>query len=117
LLIFTALIGLITLRFIRVSEPEATAVTAMIASLMALSGILFMGAMLFYLRALQPEEASALAPFFQASPLFGYALGCRRNTDRHPARWRSLDGRGGRSFRCEPVRAVHGCSHAHCPWR
>jgi hypothetical protein len=34
-----------------------------------------MGAMLLYLQALQSEEASVVAPFFQASPLFGYALG------------------------------------------
>jgi drug/metabolite transporter (DMT)-like permease len=33
-----------------------------------------MGAMLFYLRPLQSEEASVVAPFFQAVPLFGYAL-------------------------------------------
>jgi drug/metabolite transporter (DMT)-like permease len=33
-----------------------------------------MGAILFYLRALQDHEASVVAPFFQASPLFGYAL-------------------------------------------
>lgn len=33
-----------------------------------------MGAMYFYLRALQNEEASVVAPFFQTSPLFGYAL-------------------------------------------
>ena len=30
--------------------------------------------MLFYLRALQSEEASVVAPFFQAGPLFGYVL-------------------------------------------
>ena len=40
-----------------------------------LSGILYMGAMLFYLRALQSEEASVVSPFFQAVPLFGYVLG------------------------------------------
>jgi drug/metabolite transporter (DMT)-like permease len=34
-----------------------------------------MGGMLFYLRALQTEEASAVAPFFQAAPLFGFVLG------------------------------------------
>ena len=43
-------------------------------ALIALSGILYMGATLFYLRALQSEEASVVAPFFQAVPLFGYAL-------------------------------------------
>jgi drug/metabolite transporter (DMT)-like permease len=41
---------------------------------MGLSGVLYMGAILFYLRALQDHEASVVAPFFQASPLFGYAL-------------------------------------------
>jgi drug/metabolite transporter (DMT)-like permease len=33
-----------------------------------------MGAMLFYLHALQSDEASVVAPFFQAVPLFGYVL-------------------------------------------
>jgi EamA-like transporter family len=33
-----------------------------------------MGAMLFYLQALQSDEASVVAPFFQTSPLFGYLL-------------------------------------------
>ena len=33
-----------------------------------------MGAMLFYLRAMQSEEASVVSPFFQAAPLFGYVL-------------------------------------------
>jgi drug/metabolite transporter (DMT)-like permease len=34
-----------------------------------------MGAMYFYLQALQTEEASVVSPFFQASPLFAYGLG------------------------------------------
>lgn len=33
-----------------------------------------MGAMLLYLQALQTEEASVVAPYFQAGPLFGYGL-------------------------------------------
>ena len=33
-----------------------------------------MTAMYFYLQALQTEEASVVAPFFQAGPLFAYAL-------------------------------------------
>ena len=41
---------------------------------MTLSGILYMGAMLLYLQSLQGEEASVVAPFFQAGPLFGYVL-------------------------------------------
>jgi hypothetical protein len=41
---------------------------------MAASGILYMGAMLFYLRAIQQEEASVIAPLFQLSTLFTFAL-------------------------------------------
>jgi drug/metabolite transporter (DMT)-like permease len=41
----------------------------------AFSGVLYMSGMLFYLRALQSVEASAVAPFYQAAPLFGYVLG------------------------------------------
>ena len=42
---------------------------------MAGSGILYMGAMLFYLRAIQSEEASVVAPLFQANTLFTFLLG------------------------------------------
>jgi len=37
---------------------------------MTLSGILYMGAMLFYLRAIQTEEASVVAPLFQANTVY-----------------------------------------------
>jgi drug/metabolite transporter (DMT)-like permease len=75
LLIFTALIGLLALPLVWLIDPEVVSVGLANAALMALSGILYMGAMLFYLRALQAEEASVVAPFFQAAPLFGFALG------------------------------------------
>jgi len=42
---------------------------------MTLSGILYMGAMLFYLRAIQTEEASVVAPLFQANTVFTFVLG------------------------------------------
>jgi drug/metabolite transporter (DMT)-like permease len=73
--VFTALIGLITLPFIWLLEPGAAGVGLANAALMGFAGILYMGAMLLYLRALQSEEASVVAPFFQAAPLFGFALG------------------------------------------
>lgn len=41
---------------------------------MALSGVLYMGAMLFYLRAIQTTEASVIAPLFQTSTLFTVLL-------------------------------------------
>jgi uncharacterized membrane protein len=75
LLIFTALIGLLALPFIWLLDPRVVSVGLDNAALMALSGVLYMGAMLFYLRALQTEEASVVAPFFQAAPLFGFGLG------------------------------------------
>jgi drug/metabolite transporter (DMT)-like permease len=75
LLIFTALIGVITLPFIGFMQPKVIDLSLGNAALMAFSGVLYMGGMLFYLRALQHEEASAVAPFFQAAPLFGFVLG------------------------------------------
>ena len=42
---------------------------------MTACGVLYMGAMLFYLRAIQSEEASVVAPLFQANTLFTFLLG------------------------------------------
>jgi len=74
LLVFTASIGLVFLPFIWLFEPDVTAPGAGSIAVIVASGVLYMGAMLLYLRALQTEEASVVAPFFQASPLFGYGL-------------------------------------------
>ena len=75
LLVFTALAGLLLLPFIWLCQPDVIDFDARSIALMTLSGLLYMGAMYFYLQALQSEEASVIAPFYQASPLFGYALG------------------------------------------
>ena len=75
LLIFTALIGLLTLPFIWFFAPQVANLSPVSAALMAFSGVLYMSGMLFYLQALQSDEASAVAPFYQAAPLFGYVLG------------------------------------------
>jgi uncharacterized membrane protein len=74
LLVFTALIGLATLPVIWAFRPDVLAMAPADVFLIALSGVLYMGAMYFYLGALQNEEASVVAPFWQASPLFGYVL-------------------------------------------
>jgi drug/metabolite transporter (DMT)-like permease len=74
LLLFTAWIGILLLPFIWLYEPDLTAPGAAGIAVIMASGVLYMGAMLLYLRALQTEEASVVAPFFQASPLFGYGL-------------------------------------------
>ncbi len=75
LLVFTAFAGVLLLPFIWLFQPAVFHHSPGSLALMVLSGILYMVATLFYLRALLLEEASAVAPFFQASPLFGYSLG------------------------------------------
>jgi drug/metabolite transporter (DMT)-like permease len=74
LLLFTAFIGLLLLPFIWFFEPSVTSPGAGSIALIILAGIFYMSAMLLYLQALQSEEASVVAPFFQAGPLFGYVL-------------------------------------------
>jgi len=74
LLVFTAFVGVLLLPFIWFYEPSVTSPGAGSIAVIVFSGILYMGAMLLYLQALQSEEASVVAPFFQASPLFGYVL-------------------------------------------
>ena len=74
LLVFTAFIGVVMLPFIWYFEPAVLRLDLKSIAIIGTSGVLYMGGMLFYLRALQSEEASVVAPFFQASPLFGYGL-------------------------------------------
>jgi uncharacterized membrane protein len=74
LLLFTALMGLLLMPVIAWFEPAVLQRDAVSIALMMLSGLLYMGAIFFYLQALQGHEASVVAPFFQASPLFGYVL-------------------------------------------
>ena len=74
LLVFTSLIGVVMLPLIRWYQPHVLDLSAGSIAVIMASGILSIGSMLFYLQALQTEEASAVAPWFQAAPLFGYLL-------------------------------------------
>src|ERR1700744_4589023 len=74
LLLFTAFIGVLMLPFIWYFEPGVVHHSLGSITLMTLSGILYFSGMLLYLKSLQGEEASVVAPFFQAGPLFGYVL-------------------------------------------
>jgi drug/metabolite transporter (DMT)-like permease len=74
LLVFTALVGVLLLPFIWYYDPTVLSPSAGSIALIMLAGILYMTALLLYLQALQSEEASVVAPFFQAGPLFGYVL-------------------------------------------
>lgn len=75
LMLFTALAGVALLPLIWWIEPGILKPTPTAMLVMTVSGILYMGAMLFYLRAIQSEEASVVAPLFQASTLFTFLLG------------------------------------------
>jgi uncharacterized membrane protein len=74
LMVFTAVVGLLALPVIWYFDPGVIALPPTATAVMILSGILYMGAMLFYLRAIQSEEASAVAPFFQLSTIFTLLL-------------------------------------------
>lgn len=75
LMLFTALVGVALLPFIWLFDPGILKPAPTAILVMTASGILYMGAMLFYLRAIQSEEASVVAPLFQASTLFTFLLG------------------------------------------
>ena len=75
LMVFTALLGVIALPVIWFFDPKVFDLSLTATVVMTLSGILYMGAMLFYLRAIQSEEASVVAPLFQANTLFTFVLG------------------------------------------
>src|ERR1700749_4680431 len=75
LMVFTAFLGVLALPVIWLFEPRVLALPWLATVVMIVSGILYMGAMLFYLRAIQSEEASVVAALFQASTLFTFFLG------------------------------------------
>jgi len=75
LIVFTAFLGIFALPVIWAFEPKVLQLSLLATGVMTVSGILYMGAMLFYLRAIQSEEASVVAPLFQASTLFTFVLG------------------------------------------
>jgi uncharacterized membrane protein len=74
MVLFTALVVVLAMPVIWYFEPTVLNPSRGSIALIILAGILYMTGMLFYLRALQNEEASVVAPFFQTGPLFGYVL-------------------------------------------
>lgn len=74
LMLFTALMGLALMPIIAWFDPAVFQRDLQGTLLMTLSGVLYMVGITFYLRALQGNDAAVVSPFFQASPLFGYAL-------------------------------------------
>src|SRR6195952_2794768 len=92
LMVFTAFLGLFALPVIWLFEPKVLALPWLATGVMTVSGILYMAAMLFYLRSIQSEEASVVAPLFQANTLFTFALGLIVLNEL--PRWQQLAGAG-----------------------
>ena len=118
LMVFTALVGVSLLPVIGLFDPEVLKPYPPAIAVMTVSGILYMGAMLFYLRAIQSEEASVVAPLFQANTLFTFLLGylflhetlgwaqCRRRRA----------GGGRRAGRCRWTRSFAFRPFQDCGW-
>lgn len=75
LMVFTAITGALALPFVWFFQPDVISLDYESVAVIAISGILYMSAIYFYLQALQTEEASTIAPFFQAAGVFGLILG------------------------------------------
>jgi len=75
LMVFTAWIGVFMLPFIWYFDRFAISLPAASTAVMILSGILYMGSMLFYLQAIQSAEASVIAPLFQTTTIFAFVIG------------------------------------------
>lgn len=72
LMVFTALLGLLLLPPIAIFSRGVFDLRARDIAVVCASGVMYMTAMLFYLRAIQHEEASVVATLFQASTLFTF---------------------------------------------
>jgi drug/metabolite transporter (DMT)-like permease len=75
LMVFTACIGLVMLPFIWFFQPSIFLIPHLSMVVMIVSGILYMWAMLFYLKAIQSSEASIISPLFQLVIVFTFILG------------------------------------------
>lgn len=73
LLIFTALIGIPGMPLIA-AFTDVMSLGRVGIMVTSVSGLLYLTAIYFYLRALQQEEASVIAPLFQTSTLFTYVI-------------------------------------------
>lgn len=74
LMVFTALVGVLALPLIWALHLGVFAPSLRAIVVMTVSGVLYIAAMLFYLRAIQSEEASVVAPLFQTTTIFSFVL-------------------------------------------
>ncbi len=76
LILFSALFAVVALPVIYVFKPEVIySVGFSDALLLMVNGAILVGAIICYLYALESDEASYVAPFFQLIPVFGFIFG------------------------------------------
>jgi Predicted membrane protein len=74
LMLFTALVGILALPLIWWLVPGVFAASWGAIAVMTASGVMYIASMLFYLSAIQSEEASVVAPLFQLTTVFSFLL-------------------------------------------
>jgi drug/metabolite transporter (DMT)-like permease len=75
LILFSSLFAIIVIPIIGFIEPNALHIPINGALVMMSAGFLYGIAILFYLKALNEDEASIVVPFFQLIPIFAYIFG------------------------------------------
>jgi uncharacterized membrane protein len=75
MLIFSGLIGFVLFPIIGFIFPNVLQVPFYSKAILALSGIVYLLALIPYLKSLFKSDTSLVAPLFQMIPLFAYVLG------------------------------------------
>ena len=75
-IIFSSLFAIVVLPVLLIYNPHLiTAISISKSLILVVNGVLLAGAIMFYLYALETEEASFVIPFFQLIPIFGLFIG------------------------------------------
>lgn len=75
LILFSSLLSVLAIPFVFLGDPTVLDVDIFSIFILALVGILNVGVLYFYLKALEDEEASIAIVFYQLVPVFGLGLG------------------------------------------
>jgi len=75
LIIFSAIFSIFALPIVYFIKPEVFSVTIIQGSILAITGMMTVTAILLYLYALSEDEATNVVPFYQTVPIFGFILG------------------------------------------
>jgi drug/metabolite transporter (DMT)-like permease len=75
LIIFSAIFSIFALPIVYFIKPVAFFVTILQGSVLSITGMLTVTAILLYLYALSEDEATNVVPFYQTVPIFGFILG------------------------------------------